>query len=117
MAKTKPSRRKYLTTQQLEMTCTELMGHLRCSKATAWRAKRRGFYCPGYNGSSKVRDQQRFAKSQIKPLRQSPKPGTRITLSQLERKLSRNALAQRYGIGHALASAALKAGEFTMPGS
>lgn len=115
MTEAAAKRRKYLTAEQREMTCTELMERLRCSKATAWRAKQRGFYCPGYNGSAKVRDLQRFARSEIKPLRKRPKPGATVVLSDLERKLSRNTLANRYSIGHALASQALKAGRFVMP--
>ncbi len=109
------SKRKYLTQAQLEMTCTELMDHLMCSKATAWRAKRNGFYCPGYNGNAQSRETKRNALARLQPLQQLPPPGTRIRLTAIERRLSRNALADRYRIGHALASEALRKGTFKMP--
>ena len=109
------SRRKHLTEAQLQMTCTELMAHLMCSKATAWRALRRGFYCPGYNGNARSRETKRNALSHLEPLQQLPTPGTRVRLKAVERRLSRNALAERYRIGHTLASEALRHGGFRMP--
>lgn len=97
------------------MTCTELMDHLVCSKATAWRALRNGFYCPGYNGTIKQRALQRDAKSKLKPLKARPPAGKTVKLSKVEQQLSRNELARRYNIGHQLATQALKARKFVMP--
>lgn len=113
--KAESRQRRYLTEAQLEMTCTELMDHLRCSKATAWRAKRRGYYCPGYNGNASSRESKRNAQARLEPLRQLPAPGRRVRLTAVELRLSRNALADRYRIGHALASEALRQGAFRMP--
>jgi DNA-binding Xre family transcriptional regulator len=109
------NQRKQLTKRQLQLTSTELMQELGCSKATAWRAKQNGYYCPGYNGSAAVRQRQRLAKAQVRALKKLPASGKQVKLTLMERQLSRNELSRRYGVSHDLASQALSDGEFRIP--
>ena len=116
-SKSSSTRRRYLTDQQMKMKCTELMAHMMCSKVTAWRAKRNGFYCPDYNGSAEARMASRRARAKLKPLESLPMAGRKIRLSKLEEQLSRNALAMRFHIGHEVASQALLSGVLIVPGA
>jgi hypothetical protein len=58
----------YVTDAQLEMTLSELMDHLMCSKATAWRAQCCCYHCPGCNGNTRSRHANGDKQASLLPL-------------------------------------------------
>lgn len=107
--------RHYLSEEEKLMTNKQLMDLLKCSRPSAWRAKKQGFFCIGYPSSKKAKSVQTEAEKALPKLSKLPARGELVVLNQLEQKLSKSALARRYRIGTDLAGVALQEGSFRIP--
>ncbi|MCB0324347.1 MAG: hypothetical protein KDD69_12275 [Bdellovibrionales bacterium] len=96
----------FLSEADKNLPIKELMARFQVSKATAYWGRKRGWIFVGYH---RVLPQERIALESLPPAKEL-RPGEEIVLSELERKLTRNQLAQRYAIGKKQAKEALEAG-------
>lgn len=98
-----------LSADQRALSLNALMKLFSISKATAHRAKSRGWFRKGHHNSKAVKQGQEALQASLPP---APvlKPGLEVRLSADELKLTVEALQKRYGVGEHVAVRAKKTG-------
>jgi hypothetical protein len=108
--------RRLLSEEERKKSTKEIQKLFGLSRASAWRAKKQGWFCPGYRTTGDKRTKTKKVLEVLPPVKKEFLPGEKVELSELELQLSQNALATRYSIGKERASTALKNGFFIVAG-
>ncbi len=113
----KISGRRYLTEEELAMAPRDLQSHLGLGRASAWKARKQGWFCPNHHNSKKNQGKRRDVRAELEPLVRLLEPGEKVVLSALEMALTQKGLCRRYKIGKEKARKALIDGFFIVNGS